>query len=352
MTDNRTNINISDRVLTWFDHSGRKDLPWQKDINPYRVWLSEIMLQQTQVSTVIPYFETFTQVFPTVKELANASEDEVLHLWTGLGYYSRARNLLKTAQQVCSDHQGTFPDDVEQLCTLPGIGRSTAGAIVSIAFQRPAPILDGNVKRVLARHGAIAGWPGKSTVLNELWALADAYLPATRSDKYSQAMMDLGATLCTRSKPDCNRCPLEADCLAKSQDNTSGFPGKKPRKTIPVKSTQMLIIRNPKGELLLEKRPSSGIWGGLWIFPQITIEDNPAQYCMDVLGVTAVSTQNWENYRHTFSHYHLDISPILVEIHKEPTKAMEADRLLWYNTLNPPAVGLATPIKKLMSKIN
>lgn len=352
MTDNRTNINISDRVLTWFDHSGRKDLPWQKDINPYRVWLSEIMLQQTQVSTVIPYFETFTHTFPTVKVLANASEDEVLHLWTGLGYYSRARNLLKTAQQVCSDHRGTFPDDVETLCTLPGIGRSTAGAIVSIAFRRPAPILDGNVKRVLARHGAVAGWPGRSTVLNELWALANAYLPSNRADNYSQAMMDLGATLCTRSKPDCNRCPLENDCLAKSQDNASDFPGKKPRKSIPVKSTQMLIIRNPRGELLLEKRPSSGVWGGLWIFPQIAIDDDPSQYCQDALGVIATSTINWKNYRHTFSHYHLDISPVLVEILEEPTKAMEADRRLWYNTLNPPVVGLATPIKKLMSQID
>lgn len=352
MTDNRTNINISDRVLAWFDHSGRKDLPWQKDINPYRVWLSEIMLQQTQVSTVVPYFETFTTVFPTVEILANASEDEVLHRWTGLGYYSRARNLLKTAQQICDDYQGTFPNDVEQLCTLPGIGRSTAGAIVSIAFQRPAPILDGNVKRVLARHGAIAGWPGENTVLKELWALAEAYLPPHRADNYSQAMMDLGATLCTRSKPDCERCPLENDCLAKSQDTTGDFPGKKPRKNMPVKSTQMLIIRNPKGELLLEKRPASGIWGGLWIFPQILVDDNPDQYCQDVLGVTAISTKNWKNYRHTFSHYHLDISPVLVEIPKEAPKAMEANRLLWYNTLNPPAVGLAAPIKKLMSQLD
>jgi len=351
MTNNRVNINISDRVLAWFDHSGRKDLPWQKDINPYRVWLSEIMLQQTQVSSVIPYFETFTQTFPTVKALANASEDEVLHLWTGLGYYSRARNLLKTAQQICLNHQGKFPDDVEALCLLPGIGRSTAGAIISIAFKRPAPILDGNVKRVLARHGAIAGWPGKNAVLKDLWTLAEAYLPPHRADNYSQAMMDLGATLCTRSKPDCARCPLHIDCMAKSRGNTGDFPGKKPKKTIPVKSTQMLMIRNANGELLLEKRPSTGVWGGLWIFPQITTNDSPFQYCEDVLGVKADSIESWKIHRHTFSHYHLDISPVLVDIPKEPSKSMEANRLLWYNTDNPPTVGMAAPIKKLISQL-
>ena len=342
---------ISPRVLMWFDQCGRKDLPWQHDITPYRVWLSEIMLQQTQVSTVIDYFTRFTTELQSMKQLADANEDLVLHLWTGLGYYSRARNLHKTAKIVCEEHNGQLPNTVGALCELPGIGRSTAGAIVSIAFKQRAAILDGNVKRVLARFHAIDGWPGKTTVLNTLWEYAEAHTPSGRVADYSQAMMDLGATLCTRSKPDCPRCPLNSDCQAYKQQETQRYPGKKPKKVLPVKSTQMLIIKNPKGEILLEKRPPSGIWGGLWIFPQLTMEQNHQQYCQETFNIIPKDVTHQPQHRHTFSHYHLDISPIVIELSKEPRNIMEANRQLWYNLQQPAEIGLAAPIKKLLSKL-
>ena len=231
------------QVLQWYDRHGRHDLPWQHPRSPYRVWLSEIMLQQTQVKTVIPYFERFLERFPDVAALAAASEDEVLHLWTGLGYYARARNLLKCARSVVDDHGGEFPATVEALEQLPGIGRSTAGAIVSISRDTPAAILDGNVKRVLARYTAIAGWPGESAVQKKLWAVAERYTPETRCADYSQAMMDLGATLCSRSRPACDLCPLEESCAAHSAGRQADYPGKKPRKALPVKSTVMLLVR-------------------------------------------------------------------------------------------------------------
>jgi A/G-specific adenine glycosylase len=351
-TNPRLNINISKRVLKWFNHSGRKDLPWQKDINPYRVWVSEIMLQQTQVATVIPYFERFMTELPTVKKLAKASEDKVLHLWTGLGYYSRARNLHKTAKQVCKEYAGEFPNTVEQLEELPGIGRSTAGAIASIAFRQPAAILDGNVKRVLARYHAVEGWPGQTPVAAELWEFAEAHTPKSKVADYSQAMMDLGATLCTRSKPDCPSCPLSSDCLGHQQGDALLYPGKKPKKVLPVKSAQMLIVRNKRGEVMLEKRPPTGIWGGLWSFPQLTSEQDPVKYCIETLGQKPAEIETWPKYRHTFSHYHLEINPVVITLKKQPTMIMEDQRQLWYNVQQPQAIGLATPIKKLLSQLD
>ncbi|MEM8660457.1 MAG: A/G-specific adenine glycosylase, partial [Pseudomonadota bacterium] len=237
-----------DRVLDWFDQHGRKDLPWQQDLSAYRVWVSEIMLQQTQVKTVIPYYHRFMAEFPTVEDLAAASVDEVLHLWTGLGYYARGRNLHKAARMVCEELGGEFPETVDGLCELPGIGRSTAGAIVSIAHRQRAIILDGNVKRVLARYRAVEGWPGTKPVHNTLWQIADELTPKDRSGAYSQAMMDLGATLCTRSKPSCDVCPVGEDCQANAKGEQQRFPGKKPRKTLPVKNTVFLIARTPGGE--------------------------------------------------------------------------------------------------------
>jgi A/G-specific adenine glycosylase len=351
MNKNQPHINFSQQVLSWFDHSGRKDLPWQQDINPYRVWLSEIMLQQTQVKTVIPFFKHFTDTLPTIEDLAAASEDQVLHLWTGLGYYTRARNLHKTAQRICSDQNGQLPATVEELCDLPGIGRSTAGAIVSIAFQQPAAILDGNVKRVLARFHGVDGWPGQSKVLKKLWAYSEACSPSDRVADYSQAIMDLGATLCVRSKPTCPQCPLKKECVAFSQGKQKDFPGKKPKKTLPVKYTQMLIIKNPNNELLLEKRPSSGVWGGLWIFPQLNNEDDAQRYCIDKLGLKPSQIDHWHTYRHTFSHYHLDISPVVIQLPKHSSMVMEDNQRLWYNMQKPLEVGLAAPIKKLMAKL-
>lgn len=347
----RRSIDIGPRVLRWFDRHGRKNLPWQHDISPYRVWVSEIMLQQTQVRTVIPYFERFMQVLPTVQDLAAASEDEVLHLWTGLGYYSRARNLQRTAQLVCELHGGEFPADIEQLSALPGIGRSTAGAIISIAHRRRAAILDGNVKRVLARLHAVAGWPGESAVLKTLWGYAEAHTPEERVADYTQAMMDLGATLCTRSRPACALCPLTDDCLARQQGAMQDFPGKKPAKTLPVKTAQMLIISAADGEILLEKRPPTGIWAGLWIFPQIEAGADPIAFCRDQLRLDTSLLERWQGYRHTFSHYHLDIEPVRLKLRRAPRHVMEPERHLWYDLDQPAAVGLAAPVKKLLGKL-
>ncbi len=346
-----TAAQFHDAVLAWYDDHGRKDLPWQHDINPYRVWVSEIMLQQTQVTTVIPYFERLMTELPTVHDLANAPEDLVLHLWTGLGYYARARNLHKAAKQVCLEHGGEFPTALEELAELPGIGRSTAGAIRSIAFEQPAAILDGNVKRVLARHQAIAGWPGKIEVLRELWEVAEKYAPTERCRDYSQAMMDLGATLCVRSEPDCPACPLVGTCLAHQHSRQAEFPGRKPRKKLPVKSTVMLLAVNPESEIFLEKRPSSGIWGGLWSFPEFPSKEAALDFCRDHLGeeqsVSALAT-----LRHTFSHYHLDIEPLQVQVNPVKSGIMEAGTKLWYNLSQPKPVGLPKPTSKLMKLLN
>jgi A/G-specific adenine glycosylase len=341
---------VATRVLAWFDRHGRKDLPWQRDISPYRVWVSEIMLQQTQVRTVIPYFERFMEVFPTVHDLAAASEDHVLHLWTGLGYYSRARNLHKAAQLICTKYDGVFPDNVERLSELPGIGRSTAGAVISIAYRKPAPILDGNVKRVLARFHAIDGYPGATAVGQALWRHAERHTPTQRVADYTQAIMDLGATLCTRTKPACGVCPLQDDCLGLQQGAPTRFPGRKPSKVLPVKTTQMLIISAANGEILLEKRPPSGVWAGLWIFPQADAGADAVAHCRDVLGLDATLTERWREYRHTFSHYHLDITPLRLQLNAPATRIAEAERFLWYDLRDPAAVGLAAPVLKLLAE--
>ncbi len=344
------NTNFTERVLNWFDQHGRKNLPWQHNISPYRVWVSEIMLQQTQVSTVIPYFERFMESFPTVESLATAKADEVLHHWTGLGYYARARNLHKAAKVVVADFDGVFPDSVEALSELPGIGRSTAGAIRSIAFGLPAAILDGNVKRVLARHAAIDGWPGQSGVAKELWALAENHTPDQRCGDYSQAMMDLGATLCTRSAPDCEHCPVMVDCQAQQQGNPLDYPGKKPKKALPVRQTT-LVMALVGEEVLLEKRPGTGIWGGLWCFPEAVGEKDAADWIARQLHTAPPELERWQSFRHTFSHYHLDITPILARLPCAPEAVMEADARLWYNIRRPPQVGLAAPVARLLQQL-
>lgn len=336
-------------VLKWFDKHGRKHLPWQQDISAYRVWLSEIMLQQTQVATVIPYFERFIARFPSVETLAAAPIDEVLHLWTGLGYYARARNLHKCAQAVMNQYGGEFPSTVAALADLPGIGRSTAGAIASIAFQQRAAILDGNVKRVLARYHAVEGWPGQLPVANQLWEIAEKYTPKTRANHYTQAMMDLGATICTRTKPKCESCPLHPGCLAYAQGNPTAYPGKKPKKTLPEKSVQLLMLRNAAGDLLLQQRPAQGIWGGLWSFPELAIDADAQEFVQDHYG-SVIELEEWNSYRHTFSHYHLDITPVLIQLTKSPQVIGEA-ATHWYNPHQPDALGLAAPVKKLLEKL-
>ncbi|SMF55134.1 A/G-specific DNA-adenine glycosylase [Alteromonadaceae bacterium Bs31] len=348
-------MSFAKKLLQWFDLHGRKNLPWQHPIEPYRVWLSEIMLQQTQVETVIPYFKNFLEKFPDIQSLADADLDQVLHLWTGLGYYARARNLHKCARQVIDEYAGVFPDNTELLETLPGIGRSTAAAIASIAYQQPSAILDGNVKRVLARYHATAGWPGKSEVANTLWQHAEQHMPKKRCRDYTQAIMDLGATLCTRSRPACSICPLNAGCLAHQQGNPADYPGKKPKKILPVKTVQMLILKNAKGEISLHQRPPTGIWGGLWSFPELETEVNAKAHIEQHFG-SVKQLDKWDTMRHTFSHYHLDIIPVLAQIGEKQLAenkhvVQEGAKQLWYNTHSPAAIGLAAPVKKLLSKL-
>ena len=248
-------------VLQWYDQFGRHNLPWQLKPTPYRVWISEIMLQQTQVTTVIPYYQKFLKSFPSLKSLAIAHEDNVLSHWSGLGYYARARNLHKTAKIIVEKYQGKFPQDIEEISSLPGIGRSTAGAILSFGMDTRAAILDANVKRVLSRFHAIEGLATQSTTIKELWRIAELYTPSARVNHYNQAMMDLGATICIRNKPSCHKCPLMQDCKAHALGREKDFPFKKIKKDKPLKKTRLLIIKNENNEILLEKRPPVGIWG-------------------------------------------------------------------------------------------
>ena len=343
-------INFSEKVLTWFDQHGRKNLPWQHDINPYRVWVSEIMLQQTQVKTVIPYFEKFMQSFPTVEALAEAEQDSVLKHWSGLGYYARARNMHKSAKMVCDEFNGKFPDNLENMQSLAGIGRSTAAAILSISSNQKEAILDGNVKRVLSRVFAVEGWPGKSDVLKKLWGLAEQTTPDTRNADYTQAIMDLGATLCTRSNPHCDDCPLKADCLANQEGNQAEYPGKKPKKVIPEKHAVMLILQNKNQDVFMHKRPPVGIWGGLWCFPQFETIALANEWLNSTYETTSNSKTKLAQVKHTFSHFHLHIQPLIVKV-KTPINecVMEQDESLWYNITTEFNGGLAAPVQSLLN---
>ena len=343
-----------ERVLSWFDQHGRKDLPWQHPITPYRVWISEIMLQQTQVATVIPYYDKFMTSFPDLKSLADAPIDDVLKHWSGLGYYARARNLHKAAQQIKDEHSGEFPNTLNAVNDLSGIGRSTAGAILSIAFHQRQAILDGNVKRVLARFHCVEGWYGNAKVQKHLWTLAEKHLPVAappqRHADYTQAMMDLGATLCTRSRPNCAQCPVWEDCMARQTDTTHLYPTPKPKKTIPERSTIMLMLHND-AEIFLVKRPSSGIWGGLWGFPQFAVLDEAIDW-LDKQGYaegTINTATALENYKHTFSHYRLTIHPLLIPYQNPHNNLVEeTSESLWYNIHTEFKGGLATPVQDLL----
>lgn len=342
---------FSERVLLWYDRFGRKNLPWQRISSPYRVWVSEIMLQQTQVATVIPYYERFVERFPDLLRLADAPLDDVLHLWSGLGYYARARNLHQAARQVRDRHDGRFPIEMNEVVGLPGIGRSTAGAILSLALGQRQSILDGNVKRVLARCFAVEGWPGRSAVLNRLWQLSEDLTPARRTAEYNQAMMDLGAGVCTRGRPDCGHCPLQDVCIAGPRGETGRYPASKPRKPLPVREVRMLMIRNPAGNLLMEQRPPKGIWGGLWSLPECPMEEEPTAWCADRLGVRGEISAEWALRRHTFTHFHLDILPVEIRAGDTGNRVMDGDRLVWYNTATPDARGLAAPVTRLIDEL-
>lgn len=337
-------------VLAWFDRHGRKDLPWQQRPEPYAVWVSEIMLQQTQVATVIPYYLRFMARFPDLDALAAAPVDAVLHHWSGLGYYARARNLHETARLVRDRHEGAFPRDIERLQALPGIGRSTAAAILALAFGDRHAILDGNVKRVLARYHACPGWPGASAVLKQLWAHAEDHTPYERVAAYTQAMMDLGATLCTRARPACDRCPVRKNCGARGQGNVADFPGARPRKALPVRTRHMLMVMTRDGALLLEQRPPSGIWGGLWSFPEFDDASALGDWCTRRLP-GATGAEAIAGMRHTFSHFHMDIVPHLVRLDNPSDSVMEAGGWLWYNVNEQDDIGLSAPVIRLLARL-
>lgn len=339
------------RVLAWFDQHGRKDLPWQLNPNPYRVWVSEIMLQQTRVATVIPYFERFMARFPSVNALADAPLDEVLHHWSGLGYYARARNLHQAAQRVRDEHGGRMPEGFAALVDLPGVGRSTAGAILALACQQHHAILDGNVKRVLARFHAVEGWTGKPAVADVLWEYAARYTPRARVADYTQAVMDLGATLCVRSTPDCAACPLQDACAARAQGRVGEFPYPKPKKILPVRTTRMLMLVDEAGSVYLEQRPPAGIWGGLWSFPELGAHEDIEAWCRNRLGCATAAPEQWSVVRHTFSHFHLDITPLRVMLENPGLSVLEGREAVWYNSQQPDPRGLAAPVQRLIERL-
>jgi A/G-specific adenine glycosylase len=337
-------------VTKWFADHGRKDLPWQHDATAYRVWVSEIMLQQTQVATVIPFYQRFMQSFADVVQLANATQDAVLHHWSGLGYYARARNLHKAAGIVRDNFAGDFPEAFDDVLALPGIGRSTAGAILSLSSGQRHAILDGNVKRVLARHYALDGWPGQPAVANQLWQLADDNTPNAFVAAYNQAMMDLGATICTRSKPLCEACPVNGSCRALDEGRVDQLPGRKPRKLKPLRETHMLIACSDN-EMYLEQRPPSGIWGGLWSFPEVSNGAAAEKWCREQLSVSPLSTEHWDTVRHSFSHFDLDIRPVVVRVSGTSSKVADLSAGQWYPLSEIPPVGLAAPVEKLMKTL-
>lgn len=344
---------LAPALLAWFDHSGRKDLPWQRDTTPYRVWVSEIMLQQTQVATVIGYYERFMQRFPDVATLAAAPIDEVLHLWTGLGYYARARNLHRAAQILVSDHDGDLPATLEQVQALPGIGRSTAGAILALSRAQRHPILDGNVKRVLTRYFGVEGFPGATKVERELWRLADACTPESRVENYTQAIMDLGATVCVRSRPRCNACPLAAHCVAQREGRQALLPTPRPRKLRPQRSAFVVIARNATGAVLLERRPTSGLWGGLWTLPQFETRDAASQWICerwpaDDTGPGMTIDETLSIYHHAFTHFDLALQPL--QIRTDHLFAAEGEAWMWYDPAQPARIGLAKPAVDLIAR--
>ena len=344
---------FAQRLIDWHRQAGRHDLPWQSDRAAYRVWVSEIMLQQTQVATAIPYFERFMARFPSADALAQAPIDQVLGSWSGLGYYARARNLHKAAQLVVSEHGGELPGNIDLLMTLPGIGRSTAGAILALSASQRHAILDGNVKRVLARHFGVHGWPGQRAVEQQLWSLSEACTPAEQVDVYTQAIMDLGATVCRRSKPACHACPLARTCVALEQGLTGELPGKRPQKSLPVRRSCWLVARRPDGRVLLEKRPPAGLWGGLWCLPEQVTGQPPEDWGRQHLGAKPARVAELEGFRHTFSHFHLDVSPVLLQMNQAPAANVAEAGQVWYKHGQSveSELGLAAPVQRLLERL-
>jgi A/G-specific adenine glycosylase len=336
------------RLLDWHEGSGRHDLPWQHPREPYRVWLSEIMLQQTQVQTVIPYFERFVRELPTLAALASADEDRVVALWAGLGYYARARNLHKAAQVCVAEHGGELPRDFDALAALPGIGRSTAGAILAQAHGLPFAILDGNVKRVLCRYHGIEGWPGSGPVEKRLWQLAESHLPGERLADYTQAIMDFGATLCTRSDPSCVLCPLQDSCVALREGRTTELPESKPGKPLPERRTLMLLLRDREDRVLLVRRPPTGVWSGMWSLPEVSDHDEARAFVAGASGVDFEDNVPLALIEHSFSHYRLHIAPLLWREAAPAARIGDNAAQRWQPLQSLDEVGLPAPVRKLL----
>jgi len=337
-------VTFSRKLLDWWDLNGRNALPWQHPRDAYRVWISEIMLQQTQVKTVIPYFQRFIDRFPDIGVLAGSSEDEVLALWSGLGYYARARNLLKTAKICVDQHAAELPPTPGALASLPGIGESTANAIYSQAHDIPAIILDGNVKRVLGRYFAVGGWPGKPAVHKQLWNKAEQLLPDKRGADYTQAIMDLGAALCTRSNPECDQCPVSGNCEAFKTDTVEHYPARRPRSEKTKKSFHMLILTDAKGRVLLERRPPAGIWGGLWSLPA----DDDGVAVQERLGLDTNKLQPLPSLQHQLTHINMTIHPLIGNTEFVTTGVECAPGQRWFDQHEWPQLGLPKPVRQLL----
>ncbi len=338
------------KLLAWFDLHGRKHLPWQRQPTPYRVWVSEIMLQQTQVATVIAYFHAFMQRFPNVEALARAPLDEVLHHWSGLGYYARARNLHRAALVIVKECHGKFPHSLEALQALPGVGRSTAGAVLALACGERHAILDGNAKRVLARYFAVEDYSGEPATHRRLWALAEACTPSGRVAEYTQAIMDLGATVCIRRRPLCIACPLSGECAARAAGRQDELPMSRPRRMRPSRTTCMLLAVRERQCVLLERRPPHGIWGGLWGLPEFVSSDAARDWCIRELRARDATAHRLGTLRHTFTHFDLNIEPVRIDCDGSDA-VMEGDRFVWYNPAAPQSIGLAAPVKLLIGQV-
>jgi A/G-specific adenine glycosylase len=352
MTDRIPRAPIAPPLLEWHERHGRHDLPWQHDRTPYRVWVSEIMLQQTQVSTVIPYYQRFMERFPTVTALADAPIDDVLHLWAGLGYYARGRNLHRAAVTIRDEFHGEFPREFDQVAGLPGIGRSTAGAILSLSLDQRFPILDGNVKRVLSRYYGVDGDPADRATIQVLWRLADESTPDTQVSTYTQAIMDLGATVCTRRKPLCAYCPLSADCYARRTSRQDQLPAPRAAKAARrSRHVYMLVAMREDESVFLERRPEAGIWGGLWCLPEFETESAAISFAQHSLARSRKPLQSLGKVEHAFTHFDLVITPLLADC-AGPAGVMDDARSVWYKLREPARIGLPAPIKTLLDRLS
>jgi A/G-specific adenine glycosylase len=342
---------FSNRVIKWHGKSGRKDLPWQIDKNPYKVWISEVMLQQTQVNTAMPYFNAFMERFPNIGILADSSIDDVLSYWSGLGYYARGRNIHKTACILKNDYSSSLPCSLIELESLPGIGRSTAGAIYSLGFNKSAPILDGNVKRVLSRHKRINGILKKTTTINKLWKISEELLPSKNHEIYTQGIMDLGATVCTRSNPNCSLCPVEQDCLARIHDEATLLPNRGPSKKKKEKEVFWLIPKDENDNVYLEKREEKGIWGGLWSFIESDGEEELNKIFKIKFRSNKSSIKKYKEIEHSFSHYDLKAKVFIVSLKGKPTTKTNTESI-WTNSKELQSIGTPKPIQKLITEMS